>query len=247
MYGYIYKTTNLKNNKIYVGQHIATQFEPNKYLGSGVALKRAIAKYSKKSFKCELLEWCNNAEELNQKEKFWIEKLNSNNEFNYNLTAGGEGVLSPSQITRQKMREFKLGTKQSQYTKDKKNKRLKNIVHTKEWISKISKSRKGQTPPPGCVENANAKTKDTHWYNNGIVEARFKDSDILKGWVKGRIRNTFPDPKTIKRDISKLIKKSTDITRNSKWYNNGIIEIRLQNSDNIPNDFNLGRLKFKDK
>ena len=45
MFGYIYKTTNLINNKIYIGQHKSEKFEPNKYIGSGVVLLKAINKY----------------------------------------------------------------------------------------------------------------------------------------------------------------------------------------------------------
>lgn len=45
MYGYIYKTTNLLNGKIYVGQHKAEKFEPDKYLGSGTIFLEALQKY----------------------------------------------------------------------------------------------------------------------------------------------------------------------------------------------------------
>ena len=53
--GFIYKTTNLVNGKIYVGKH---EFSKDKrlnssYLGSGVALKRAIIKYGKENFNRE--------------------------------------------------------------------------------------------------------------------------------------------------------------------------------------------------
>ena len=40
MYGYIYITTNLINNKIYIGQHKSKNYD-KKYLGSGLLLKRA--------------------------------------------------------------------------------------------------------------------------------------------------------------------------------------------------------------
>ena len=41
MFGYIYKTTNLLNNKIYIGQHKSELFD-TKYFGSGKILKNAI-------------------------------------------------------------------------------------------------------------------------------------------------------------------------------------------------------------
>jgi hypothetical protein len=68
MYGYIYKTTNLINGKIYIGRHKATQFEPHKYIGSGAILKSAIEKYGFENFKCELLDIADDKESLNEKE-----------------------------------------------------------------------------------------------------------------------------------------------------------------------------------
>ena len=42
MYGYIYKTTNTVNNKIYIGQKKSEIFLKESYLGSGKYLKNAI-------------------------------------------------------------------------------------------------------------------------------------------------------------------------------------------------------------
>ena len=43
MYGYIYKTTDLRNNKIYVGQHKSEIFDTS-YYGSGKIIKKIIKK-----------------------------------------------------------------------------------------------------------------------------------------------------------------------------------------------------------
>lgn len=42
-FGYVYKTTNKVNNKIYVGKHKSNCFDEN-YLGSGTLLSSAIKK-----------------------------------------------------------------------------------------------------------------------------------------------------------------------------------------------------------
>ena len=42
MHGYIYKTTNLINGKIYIGQHVSQKFEPTRYIGSGAIFTKAI-------------------------------------------------------------------------------------------------------------------------------------------------------------------------------------------------------------
>lgn len=75
MYGYIYKTTNLINGRVYVGLHRSSEFNES-YLGSGKYLKRAISKYGKESFECEVIEWCKTSDELSEREIYWIDKLN---------------------------------------------------------------------------------------------------------------------------------------------------------------------------
>ena len=75
MFGYIYKTTNCINNKIYVGQKKSDIFLAEKYLGSGVRLKSAIKHYGCENFIVELIDVAENKEELDSKEKYWISKL----------------------------------------------------------------------------------------------------------------------------------------------------------------------------
>ena len=91
MYGYIYKTTNLINEKIYIGQHKGKTID-NKYFGSGILIKRSLKKYGKENFKCELIDNADNKSDLDSKEIYWIEKLDSRNiEIGYNIVSGGNG------------------------------------------------------------------------------------------------------------------------------------------------------------
>lgn len=69
MVGYIYKTTNLVNNKIYIGKREKTYFDI-KYIGSGRYLKNAITHYGKDNFKCEIIEWCETKEILYKQEQY---------------------------------------------------------------------------------------------------------------------------------------------------------------------------------
>lgn len=84
---YIYKTTNLVNNKVYIGKS-EKSFNPN-YLGSGLLLHRAIKKHGIKNFKLELIENCNTSQELNEREKYWIDFYYG--PLCYNLAEGGTG------------------------------------------------------------------------------------------------------------------------------------------------------------
>ena len=69
MYGYIYRTNNLINGKMYIGKKVSTKFLAEKYLGSGKLLKKAVNKYGKENFKVELLAEAKNKDELIALEK----------------------------------------------------------------------------------------------------------------------------------------------------------------------------------
>lgn len=85
----IYKTTNLVNGKIYIGQ---TKQKTKNYIGSGFLLKRAIEKYGKDNFSRETLEVCTTKKQLNEQEKYWISFFDSTNQKKgYNLNIGGTG------------------------------------------------------------------------------------------------------------------------------------------------------------
>lgn len=93
---HIYKTTNLLNDKIYIGQ--TSKPTNTDYLGSGKVLLKAIKKYGKSNFKKEIIELCSSKEQMNEREVFWINHFDSTNRNNgYNVATGGEGGnLGPS-------------------------------------------------------------------------------------------------------------------------------------------------------
>lgn len=99
--GCIYKITNLINNKIYIGQTRAT--EPQRWQShiwhayndpenDSIALCNAIKKYGRENFKREIIEECNDSNELNNKEIYYIKLFNSTDKnIGYNITPGGDG------------------------------------------------------------------------------------------------------------------------------------------------------------
>lgn len=93
--GYIYKITNLINQKSYIGQtrqdfhkrwqqHISDTNTNRGYL-----IHKAIAKYGLTNFTFSIIEECENTV-LNDREKYWIKYYDSYNN-GYNLTLGGKG------------------------------------------------------------------------------------------------------------------------------------------------------------
>lgn len=91
MFGYIYKTTNLVNGKIYVGKHRSPQLDES-YLGSGIHLSNAVNYYGKENFIVELIDTAESLSELNDKEKLYIQELNARDpNIGYNIACGGDG------------------------------------------------------------------------------------------------------------------------------------------------------------
>lgn len=86
---FIYLTTNLINNRKYIGRHYGES--DDNYIGSGQAFCKAVKKYGKQNFKREILEFCDSPEEMYQAEKKWIAYYDaSNNPEFYNISCGGE-------------------------------------------------------------------------------------------------------------------------------------------------------------
>lgn len=90
---YIYKITNIKNSKFYIGKTAKSNiddrwrrhiYDSKKYKSK---LYNAINKYGKKCFTIEVIEEINDISLLNEREKYWIKSL----EPEYNMTEGGDG------------------------------------------------------------------------------------------------------------------------------------------------------------
>ena len=98
--GYIYKVTNIQNNKIYIGQTTYSVKERwNKHLSEArnnldkkTHFKNAIRYWGENNFLVETIEECPN-EKLDSRECFWIAYYDSYKGWGYNSTYGGEGTL----------------------------------------------------------------------------------------------------------------------------------------------------------
>ena len=92
MHHIIYKITNLKNGKYYIGRH-STKNINDSYMGSGIGIKNAISKYGVKNFKKEIIARANNREELWNLEKEIINEDIVKDPLSYNNTYGGKHYL----------------------------------------------------------------------------------------------------------------------------------------------------------
>lgn len=176
----VYKTTNTINGKVYIGQD--KNNSPN-YLGSGNLIKRAIKKYGKENFLKEILCTCNTIDELNEKERFYINEYSSTNKkIGYNIAVGGtNGVMlnrNHSEKTKMKMRQSALGKKKSE-------------IHCKN----ISLSKKGK-----LMSNEERKRRSKFSPLKGIKREPL--SDEVKQKISKSKTGVFPSKET-KEKMSK--------------------------------------------
>ena len=204
-YNYIYKITNLLNNKIYIGKH-STDDLNDCYMGSGKIIKQAIKKYGIENFRKEYLAFCDKEDKLNWFEKFYIKKYDSTNyDIGYNLTPGGDGFSvghknteesrkkmseahkgrKLSEETRRKISESKIGKQRSYETKirlSEVNKGKKLSDETKRKIGEAGKGRK-------YSEETRRKMSEARKGIKRSEETRKKMSESKKGKIsplKGR-------------------------------------------------------------
>ena len=90
MHYILYKTTNLLNEKYYIGVHETKDLNDG-YLGSGVALFNAVRKYGKENFSREILETFNNSIDMYNREKVILTSEIINDPLCYNIAYGGTG------------------------------------------------------------------------------------------------------------------------------------------------------------
>ena len=99
IYHIVYKTTNLINNKIYIGKHSTAKLDDG-YLGSGKLLIKAIKKYGKENFSREILSEHATVEAVYLEEARLVDEEFVNRKDTYNLQGGGLGPLVVSDNVR---------------------------------------------------------------------------------------------------------------------------------------------------
>lgn len=192
MIGYIYLTTNLINNKKYIGKRQKSKFDES-YKGSGKHLQLAIKKYGWDNFSCEILKWCETVEELNISEQYFIKLYDAVNNPNfYNIAKGGDGGntgvqykgMAPhkakhSEETKQKMSESHKGHTTSAETREKLR------------LANTGKKRTAEQRLANKIRNTGKI-----WIRKDNVEttilAENLDRYIEEGWEKGRIKRDKP-------------------------------------------------------
>lgn len=152
---WIYKITNIQNNKCYIGQtirpieqrfHRHINDALNNSLDTHFA--RAIRKYGQENFIAEQIDIATNQNELNEKEQYWIRYYNSI-ENGYNETdaiykCGGNTYRSKTkeemEVIKEKIRKSKVGYKNPMAKKVKRTNILTNEIDIFDTVIECAKA-----------------------------------------------------------------------------------------------------------
>lgn len=152
IHGYIYKTTNLVNGMIYIGQH-AGEFKKY-YLGSGDLIGTAVKKHGKENFSVKSLISSFSQKDLDETEIRLIRlhrKLLGRDRL-YNIADGGSCVMRGRRHTEQSKLRMKEShksrvNKNGDYKEHKSSYGMLGKHHSEESKLKISKSQIGKDCP----------------------------------------------------------------------------------------------------
>lgn len=107
----VYCITNLINNKKYIGitsRDIKVRFQEH-CSHNHTLIYDAVKKYGKENFNIEILENNISEEEIDKRERYFINKFNTLVPNGYNLSTGGISNKNLNNITKQKLSEMNIG------------------------------------------------------------------------------------------------------------------------------------------
>jgi hypothetical protein len=183
----IYKTTNLKNGKYYIGKH---KLNPKKnYLGSGIGLLLAIEKYGKESFKRETLYSFKTEDEAYKKELELVTEKEVENPNCYNRCLGGrradDFIKANTLESRKKLEETLIHRYGSKCGR----------LHSKESFEKAraSREKKYNGDPFGNLHTKEAfdKSRGTYIQKYGKLCALMHTDDAKRKSAKTKLRQSF--------------------------------------------------------
>ena len=175
MFHIVYETTNLINGKKYRGAHSCKTLNDS-YLGSGVALVKAIKQYGKENFERKILEICESRDHMFEREAFWVNSEWVSSRNTYNCVVGGIKTGKPENISNSnKGRRFS--------SKHIENLSLSHIGkrRSKESILKTASKNKGRKNSKETIEKMRQSALKRKKPGKLSSEHKLKISESLKG------------------------------------------------------------------
>lgn len=242
----VYKTTNVINNKIYIGIHKQKDECFDGYLGSGVVLSDAILKYGESNFVRETLFVFHTLDEARAKEKELVDKDFCKRLDTYNIAIGGTGGDTLSGYTEdqktliiEKRKATNIERGNHIYTGEKLERAIERMK-----AARIQPNNKNRVHSGKALENLRdayeRRTEKYIWITNGSETTLHESSlPIPHNWRAGR---GFDVPRFAKHtDESR--KKISEAILGDVCYNNGVKNLKLKVGDNPPDGYVLGMIQ----
>jgi hypothetical protein len=230
-FNYLYKITNITNNKIYIGVHRTDNMEDG-YMGSGTNIKRAISKYGIENFKKEIIAIYSTYKEALEHESSIVTEDFINSVDTYNIKVGGYGPCIFSEEHKKKVSESrKKRFKEEQEFRKKYLDAARNIerrkkisINHKKWIEDNPDQHRERMLK---INTNSDKIKKTALWHQGKKRSANACKNISEG-----IKASLEDPEVRKRRSGIGCKY---------YYNPDTGEARrFMISDNIPTGWKLG-------
>ena len=199
MHYYLYEIKNNLNGKIYVGVHKTVTLDDG-YMGSGMIIKRAIAKSGLENFTKVILETFDDPVSMYAREKEVVtEEFLARGDV-YNLRRGGHGgfdhvnkslSLSQRQLGGSNSDVVKRRDKVGQYSEGFvspfKNKSVQVELSRRAALPASVTKRKATFAERCHAQGSKNSQYGLMWITNGAINSKIqKNSDIPDGWNKGR-------------------------------------------------------------
>lgn len=203
----IYKCTNIKSNKVYIGQtvkslqdRLISHLKQSK-VNAKSKFHRALKSYGKDCFKWEILIEVNNKSELDYFEKYYIKEYNSI-EYGYNMVEGGTGGYNEYAVSKNKLKRGKKW--EDIYSKN----GLEKMIMSKEKSSKILKEYNTNLPKDEHITRA----KNANKYR--IIKG-YKHTEITKQKIRNSQKGITNEMRYGKDGAILLNKKISETTKNA--------------------------------
>ena len=217
---FVYKIENSVNGKYYIGVHKSN--DPNdSYMGSGIAIKRAIKKYGIENFTKTILEEFDSADRAYSYEKMIVDP---SSEMSYNMNTGGKGgwdYVNSLEIENpmydpdiaKKVGDAVRKTRES-------NPEHYNEISRKN-ISKAHDARRGQKDTTETVQKRIDSLKEYYTNNDSLLKGITLDLErrqkLSNGWTKEKRKKKSEqqkkriedNPEFVKTNLGKKFTKET--------------------------------------
>ena len=175
-YHYVYIITNKINHKFYIGKHSTNKLYDG-YMGSGIAINKAIQKYGIENFSKRILCFCDSAEDAYKIEEFLVTDNLIKRDDCYNMKTGGGQNIIYSEESRAKMRIPK-----SEECKRKLSIIFKGSTRPEEVKLKISQNHSHWNKGRTNVYSEETKRKMSESHKGKIMSTRGKPKQKFK-WL----------------------------------------------------------------